>query len=190
MVGTRFACILVLFTNLFLGILVTTACGEKSGNTFVPQKCEMSSCGGFPRGEALIAADSAALTTAEEYCAAEVLSWTYDSENEQLTLLHTRLMASCSDTYTMALTQNGTQEYALSLDIQQGYPPADCMCIYDVRLVASQIPEGVIVLHLGENSVSLDLSQSQGEISRSTVNNDLVVQLCLDRTGANSSTAE
>jgi hypothetical protein len=84
------------------------------GPDLIPQTYRVSECGGFQ-------AASKADFTPQDYCAAEVLSWTYDKATHALKLTDSRALLNCCGDRTMTLTEkNGLYQIVETDAPQQG----------------------------------------------------------------------
>jgi len=107
---------------------------------------EVSTCGGF-EGLAAHALTNAAV---DDYCAAEVLVWTYDATAETLSLSNERVSLNCCGEHSVALRQTGDTTFAMAeVDApESGDARCGCMCVFDFRVTGEQVPDGVITLEL------------------------------------------
>jgi hypothetical protein len=124
-----------LFTS---GILMTIGCGG------IPQTQATSECGGFDAGTAY------ALVTGEaagdpDYCAAERLVWTYDQPGKKLVITNTRVLLNCCGEHSISIDSLRDGRYVLDeTDAPEGGllggSRCSCMCVYDFRVEAEEIP--------------------------------------------------
>ncbi len=110
----------------------------------ITQQATTSGCGGFsqPRD----AGDEPA------YCDAEVLAWSYDAAQQELTLTDRRMELNCCGVHGMSIVQQGDVYVVTETDAPEIYEGTEarcsCMCVYDFALEAQGIPEQVIQLKL------------------------------------------
>ena len=155
-----------------VGSLLVCACGveeaPKEGNT-IPQSSRVSECGGFD------AAQRSSTSYTGDYCASEVLGWTYDAKAGKLKLTDNRVLLNCCGDHSVKVSkQNGTYVITETDAPQQGNQRCQCMCVFDFELSIEQLSGGVISIELvrdvtddasGPESVfkgKLDLSKGAG----------------------------
>lgn len=104
------------------------------GPDLIPQTYRVSECGGFQ-------AASKADFTPQDYCAAEVLSWTYDKATHALKLTDSRALLNCCGDRTMTLTEkNGLYQIVETDAPQQGSGRCHCMCVFDLSVEVQLLP--------------------------------------------------
>ena len=134
-----------------LAALFSLGCADNDPSTALEVKASaVSDCGGF-------AASSAALTDEDapaDYCAAEVLEWSYDKDAEILSLLNTRVILNCcGDHYfTTERAEDGTFVVTETDSPQKTsmgtYDRCDCECVFDYEIELADIPSEEISLRL------------------------------------------
>ncbi|MBN2493728.1 MAG: hypothetical protein JXR96_03965 [Deltaproteobacteria bacterium] len=107
------------------------------------QQDAVSECGGFGTYE------QALQVSAEDYCAAERLHWTYDPASATLRLLDARVLLNCCGDHSMTLSVIDGVYEAYELDEpEDGWGRCLCMCVFDFSVEASGVPEDLITLRL------------------------------------------
>ncbi len=158
-----------------MGMLVSSmalvACGVEGvedANT-VPQTFRVSTCGGFAAGKQSNPSFSG------DYCAAEVLDWTYDAKAGKLMLTDNRALLNCCGDHSVKVTKNNGTYVITETDApEQGNQRCQCMCVFDFEVSIEQLNGGVIPVELVRNvtdntsgpktlfSGTLDLSKGSG----------------------------
>lgn len=151
-VRALFACL-----SAFGLALAVAACGNFSGKGFFDQSEELSDCGGFPRASHFLRADP------PPYCDAEVLHWSYEPQKKLLSLTDARVELNCCGVHHMTLDwEDGVYRAVETDDPEGGGARCACMCVFDFRLAASEVPQEVIRLRL-ERRVS-DWPEASGVV--------------------------
>ncbi len=158
-----------------MGMLVSSmaliACGveeAEEANT-VPQTFRVSTCGGFTTGRQNNPSYSG------DYCAAEVLDWTYDAKAGKLTLTDNRALLNCCGDHSVKVTKQGAGYVITETDApEQGGGRCLCMCVFDFAVTIKSLKAGLIPITLvrdvtddttGPKTVftgTLDLSKAAG----------------------------
>lgn len=137
----------------------------------ITQSFELSACGGF---DSYADGDAAP----RDYCDAEVLSWSYDAATQSLSVDNRRVLLNCCGERSMTISQDASGAMTITERDEDGeMGRCDCMCVFDLRGVASpivsaQLPFTLVreIVELGSGSAAalasgtLDLSQGSGEI--------------------------
>ncbi|MBW2731225.1 MAG: hypothetical protein JRH20_02465 [Deltaproteobacteria bacterium] len=130
---------------------------------------KLSECGGF---------QSKADTDLSAYCDAEVLTWTYESVSQTLSIDNQRILLNCCGDRSLKVTQDDAGVLTITEGDEAGDAGrCDCMCVFDLQGVAtpvtgSQVPFKLVreSFDAGEASVAivasgtLDLDQGSGSI--------------------------
>jgi hypothetical protein len=132
-----------------LWLFATVLLGGCSG---IPQSQRVSDCGGFAAtpDAALAAADQAG---SPDYCAAERLVWTYDAGRETLVVENTRVLLNCCGEHSITIDSLESGRYLIEeSDAPEGglfgSGRCDCMCVYDFRVTAEEIPARTLTVRL------------------------------------------
>ncbi|MBN1774288.1 MAG: hypothetical protein JXB32_23715 [Deltaproteobacteria bacterium] len=136
------------------------------------QQQAISDCGGF-------AADGTVGDPEDyddDYCAAEVLAWTYDPQTETLVLTDARALLNCCGARTIEMRLVDDVYVVSETDGPDEFGRCLCMCVFDLRLTVEGMPEGAIPVRL-ERTVTdepsgttvlwegtLDLALGAGEV--------------------------
>jgi hypothetical protein len=88
----------------------------------------------------------------EGYCDAELLLWSYDAEEEQLSLEDQRMELNCCGERAWTIEKEGETYVATEVDapevIEGQETRCDCVCVFDFHLAASPVPTGIIDLEV------------------------------------------
>jgi len=107
----------------------------------IVQQSVVSECGGFPR----------TLETTErvDYCAAEVLVWSYEASAQKLTINDNRIELNCCGIHSSTIDKQGDTYVVSQLDAPEEHGArCSCMCVFDYTLSAEGIAAGVIKLKI------------------------------------------
>lgn len=160
-------------------LLVALALTGATGGTCLPvepavpelqQTDFISACGGFESN-----LKSAPRLAATDYCAAEVLDWSYEATASMLTLRDERILLNCCGDHAMtAEVVDGVYVVTESDAPEGGTGRCHCMCVFDFGLELQGVPAGTIDLRIvrhveetGDTVVwegALDLAAGAGEV--------------------------
>jgi len=128
-------------------------------------------CGGF-EAQARTAAKADA-----EYCDAEVLLWSYDSETATLSLADNRIFLNCCGDHSMVVTEEEGVYLVTETDAPEfGDARCGCMCVFDFSVEVQEVAMGVIDIKLVRDVTdsetgaeviyegSLDLADGSGSV--------------------------
>ncbi len=127
-----------------IGLSATLAgCGGQGSDSGLLKDYAVSDCGGF------VSIRQGVLKDNSDYCAAERLSWSYNSGTKELTLVNTRVLLNCCGEHTV----DAWHEDGRIVVQERDEPEAEdlrcgCMCVYDFRAVLSDVEREAISLTL------------------------------------------
>ena len=138
------------------------------------QADRISACGGFEaEGSPLFGHPDAS-----DYCAAEVLHWTYESDTQTLKLADARVLLNCCGDHSFTVEeQNGVYVFTETDAPEGGWGRCACMCVFDFIIEVQGIPAGTIPIRIDRDvtdwpegsglviEADLDLTQGSGSIT-------------------------
>lgn len=99
----------------------------------INQTYSVSECGGFPRESYRSVDDSW-----DEYCASERITWTFDSQSNELSITNTRIWLNCCGERSMVVSESAPGEYS-ALETDSDAERCACDCFIDFQVTASPI---------------------------------------------------
>ena len=154
------------------GCVVLMAGVVAGGSIESRQVSQQSQCGGFAREERALGAEEPVT-----HCDAPILHWRYSAAAHRLKLLVARLKTSCDGRFSLGLAPDPEGGYEVTLLETHDGPPADCECVFDMRLEAPLVAQGLVrfVLtrawdvagrrhELSLPACTVDLAQGEGRI--------------------------
>jgi len=154
-------------------IALVSGCGGYTDQNIpvLEQQDRNSACGGF-------ASEGSPLLTPEaDYCAAEVLHWTYAAETDTLKLADARVLLNCCGDHSFEVEeQNGVYVFTETDAPDGAGARCACMCVFDFSIEVTGITTGVIPIRIMRNvtdhdegpvqvfEAELDLTQGSGSM--------------------------
>ncbi|OGQ78019.1 MAG: hypothetical protein A2289_21405 [Deltaproteobacteria bacterium RIFOXYA12_FULL_58_15] len=154
---------------------ITMICGCNS----IEQTSSLSECGGFDSTKGALTADG---EEEPAYCDAEVLLWEYESG--KLSLTNARVSLNCCGEHSISIEEEDEGEYLVSeVDDPEssflgGGARCSCMCVFDFRIEANDMPERTIHLNLERDVTDSDEGNQsiwQGDIDLTEGNGRIVI---------------
>jgi len=134
---------------LALTCALAVACGEDTnGPANTPgHTASISECGGFA------AARSERALGDLGYCDAETLEWSYDAQQQQLTLRNYRVLLNCCGEHSVDVKLGDDGTYLVSeRDAPEfGDARCDCLCVFDFAVEIDGVPAGAVKVELTRN---------------------------------------
>jgi hypothetical protein len=113
------------------------------------QQQAISDCGGFEGSGTVSAGGEGGDEYGDDYCAAELLDWTYDAQTETLELTDLRALLNCCGDRTLSMELVDGVYVVTETDAPEGLGGRClCMCVFDLRLSVEGLPEGVVPVRL------------------------------------------
>lgn len=125
-----------------VALLLVSAC-EDGGAGAPAQESRVSECGGFA-ASALTTADGAP----DDYCAAEVIDWTYDAPSATLTLRNERVLLNCCGEHAIRAARTEDGYLVTETDDPEHGARCGCMCVFDYTIAIGDAPAGAVALHV------------------------------------------
>jgi len=142
--GTKMVVVVAMIGAVGLACMDT----EAGDPTLLIQRQAISDCGGFGEAAASPAGDPET-DGADDYCAAELLEWTYDAATETLELTDARALLNCCGERTMELSVVDDVYVVTETDAPVGEGGrCDCVCVFDLRLTVEGLVQGVIPVRI------------------------------------------
>jgi hypothetical protein len=161
-------------TTMIMGLALfglVLGCGNYTDTPVMKQQDRISDCGGFAK------ASSPLLVPKADYCAAEVLHWTYESDTQTLKLADARVLLNCCGDHGFTVEeQNGVYIFTQTDAPEGGLGRCGCMCVFDFVIEVQGIPAGTIPIRIARDvtdwpegsglviEADLDLTQGSGSI--------------------------
>jgi hypothetical protein len=153
---------LYLNISLFFCIVtfVASSCDDKISEKY---SGTTSSCDGFRAFSNKIAETPSFIIDSASYCEAERLWWQYDSIQDYLSFLHTRINLNCAAKLTITAQVDGNtitfNETDTASDIGG---QATCNCCFDTYLEIQRIQSGIFLLNISSKTFSINTKDMKG----------------------------
>jgi hypothetical protein len=125
-----------------LGVAFGCTDGDPQDPAQLVQQQAVSECGGF---RAALPPETGG---ADDYCAAELLDWSYDAATETLELTDARALLNCCGVRTMELALVDGVYVVTETDAPEDMGRCLCMCVFDLRLTVEGLQGGIIPLRI------------------------------------------
>ena len=172
----------ILLGAWMLSAFAVLGCADADSSAKLDVKSSaVSECGGF-------AASSAALTdedAAADYCAAEVLEWSYDKDAEVLSLLNARVILNCCGDhgFVTELSEDGiyvVTEFDKPMKTSAGsYDRCGCECVFDYEINLASIPAEEasfrLMRHVTDDGAAETLWEGTLDLTASSNGNSIVI---------------
>lgn len=154
------------------GLTVSGCTSDPNQSELIPQTFKISECGGFKA----TSQTEAGPAFGSDYCAAEVLRWSYQASTGNLRLSDDRVLLNCCGKRQARLAENSGVYELRQTDGPDDYGRCHCMCVFDLALEAEALPGGPIDLKITRQVTDsqepakvvwagkLDLTKGSGEV--------------------------
>ena len=135
-----------------LTVLFVAGCGGGGGDNpgnLDNVEFQVSECGGFEANQPAPMPAPLPAPAPADYCAAEVLNWSYSADTGRLDLLNTRVFLNCCGDHSVRMDLVDGVLTVLELDKPEfGDARCDCMCVFDFQASAVGVPAGELAVEL------------------------------------------
>ena len=134
-----------------------------------------SACNGFQTFSNKMSDTPSISIDSASYCEAERLWWQYDSIQDCLSFLHTRINLNCAAKLTITAQVDANNITINETDTAIGFE-ATCSCCFDTYIQIQTVQSGKYLINISSKNFSIDTKDIKGVL----VLNSTIDSLCLD----------